>query len=413
VFALCVADLPRLATSVWAPKFAVLLVMGAAGIPVLLLRAFGRRGQSSGTELRARGSRTERRARGSRTERRAARFAVAFVLAGVVSMAGAARPLLALVGLYEQGTGWLFVMALAGCWALGTYLRAPDRDLVATALIGGALVNAVVSILQQATDLSSVGLGGFPNGTAPALPDGLLGNPSYSGALLAAALALIAPRFLAQPRRWAVPAAVIGVGLGVGGERLPALVALAVCLVVVWIARTHTAASVPAGESDRVDLSSRMLRSVLFSVPSLGGVIVGSIVARTSGGVGVVSHAAQSTANETFGQRFHAWSAALHAIGHSVGSHLAFGYGPGQFRAATSAYFSVSFERSSGVTFTDAHNLFVEYLTTTGIVGVVLLVCWLGCTVIPARGPMPGSPRAVPARSTPGRCGERSRPRTN
>ena len=60
----------------------------------------------------------------------AARLALAFVVVALISTLNSVRPVLALVGLYNQFTGWLFILAMAGCWAIGTGLKAADRRLL-------------------------------------------------------------------------------------------------------------------------------------------------------------------------------------------------------------------------------------------------------------------------------------------
>jgi O-antigen ligase len=391
-FALTVADIPRLSTSVWAPKFAVLLVLGAAGFPFLVMRAIDRRGEP-------------------KSDVWAARFALGFLAVGVVSVVRAAKPVFAIVGPYQQGTGWLFLAALAGFWALGTGRGAADRRLLESALIAGAGANAVVAILQQLFDLDRIGLGAYRNSAGTALPDGLLGNPVFSGALLAGAFVLLAPRFRDRPWRWSVLVAAVGFGLGVGSERLPALLSVLVCGWVLWDAwrrrgatrrgapRTsrRTTGGASKGETAGPDpgvtgggperRSGGVVVALAFGALAIGGIVAGSWAAHGRGGLGVVSHAAQSTQSETYGQRLHAWSAALHAIAHQP----LFGYGPGQFRAATSPYFTAAFARGApGVSFTDAHNLAIEYATTTGVVGAALLLSWLGFASWNRRGPLAG-----------------------
>ncbi len=353
VFALTVADLPELSTSAWAPEAAVLVVLGAAGLPLLVVRASGR-----GLAQR------------SRSERWAARSAVGLVLAAAVATAGALRPTLAVVGLYNQGTGLAFIICLAGCWALGTGLGAPERGALGTAVIWGALVNAGVAVLQEFGLLAHVGLSGFEG-----IPDGLLGNPIFTGALLAASLVLVAPRCTAEPRRWWPAAALLGAGLGVSGERLPGLVALAV---VGWTAWGATR----SGGGGR-----RRSSAWAFAAAALAGAAAGAVGGEVKGGGGLAGHVAGSTGAETFGQRLAAWGAALHAIGH----HPLFGAGPGQFRTATSALFSLSYNRQfGGQVFTDAHNFVLEFATTTGLVGLGLLVAWITLGVWRRRGPFVG-----------------------
>jgi hypothetical protein len=360
VFILTVADLPKIQYSDWAPEAGVALIVGVAGLPLLGARAVGRGGS--------------RRATG---EVWAARLAIGFVLAGVVSAALSISPTMATFGLYQHGTGWIFMALLAGWWALGTGFGPADRRLLENALVAGAVVNACVAILQQLFNLVSLGLEGLSG-----QPDGFLGNPVFLGALLASSLVLLAPRFAAEPRRWWLPVTLVGLGLGVDGERLPALLAIVVVAwlgVVAWLARRQDPDS--AGPGFR--------RALEFAGVTLGTVLVGSGLAKLRGGLGVVSHTASSASAETYGQRLHAWEAATHAFS----AHPILGAGPGQFRAATSAYFSVADIKADGSmlgTFPDGHNFIVEYATTTGIIGLALLLAWLVFSVRGRSGPLLG-----------------------
>ena len=360
VFLLTVADLPKAQYSDWAPETAVALIVGVAGLPLLAARAVGRGGS-----------------RRADSEVWAARLAIGFVLAGIVSAALSASPTLAAFGLYQHGTGWIFMALLAGWWALGTGFGPGDRHLLETALIAGALVNATLAILQQLFNLTSLGLEGLSG-----QPDGFLGNPVFLGGLLAGSLVLVAPRFAADPRRWWVAVAVIGLGLGVDGERLPALLAV---VVVGWVA----VAAWRARRSEPEAGDQRWRRALEILGLTVGTVLVGSGLAKLRGGLGVVNHTASSSNAETFGQRLHAWTAAAHAFAH----HPLLGSGPGQFRAATSAYFSAADIRADGSvlgTFPDAHNFVVEYATTTGVIGLGLLVAWLVFSVRGRSGPLLG-----------------------
>lgn len=217
-FLVICACVPELESTAAPAKAAMLLILGAAGLPFLVLRAVGR-----GPSVRA------------RSETWAARAAVAFLVAAAISTAVSIRPVLAVVGLYSQFTGLLFLVALGGCWAIGTGLKAADRRLLESALIGAALVNAVVAILQQLVGLGGIGIPDYND-----LPDGLMGNPVYLGAILAAGLVLLAPRYRHSRRQHWLAVALAGLGLGVCSERLSSLLALVVVACELWFAFRST-----------------------------------------------------------------------------------------------------------------------------------------------------------------------------
>jgi hypothetical protein len=79
---------------------------------------------------------------------RAALGALAFLLVAALATALADVPTLALLGSYLWGNGLLFVALLVGAWALGRTLAPAGRDLLGIALVGAALVNAGIAWLQ-------------------------------------------------------------------------------------------------------------------------------------------------------------------------------------------------------------------------------------------------------------------------
>jgi hypothetical protein len=65
------------------------------------------------------------------------------------------------------------------------------------------------------------------------------------------------------------------------------------------------------------------------------------------------------------------------------------GYGPGQFRGATTPYWPLSQERLEPNTyFSDAHNILVELGTTVGVIGLVLFLAWVVFAFRGRRGPL-------------------------
>ncbi len=353
VLTLSVLYLPNLSYSAIAPQSAILLIIGAAGFPLLVARAMalvpGRAPE----------------------ETWAARCAVGFVAVGALSAAVSEGPWLSVVGPFQQPTGLLFMAALGGCWALGTGLGAPERRLVETAIIAGALVNAVIAILQVLVGLGALDLASFGS-----QPTGTLGNPVFLGALLAGSVALLAPRFLVGPKGHSVATVLVGLALGMCGERLPALMAL---VVVAWTIWQGSRRPDPSGAMTGVK------RPLVFGGVLIGSIVVGSIVTALRSTGGVISQAAASTTSETFGQRLSVWQVALRAIW----AHPVLGSGPGQFLGATSRYYSESFTRTvSGTYFLTAHNLIVEYAATIGLVGTGLGVAWVALAVLHRRGPL-------------------------
>jgi O-antigen ligase len=350
---LTVAVIPDWSSSAWVPKEAVLAALAAAGLPVLALIAFGRGPDTP------------------RTTRTAARLALIFAAVALVSALASKAPGIAMVGLYQQGTGWVFVAGLVGCWALGTRLGDRARQLLAVLLIFSAVANSAIAVLQLTVGLDRISLPLYSSEAA----DGLQANPFELGALVVAALALLGGRFMKRPREWYLPVLAVTVGAGACGQRLPLLLVVGVLVWAVW-------QTVRPG---RLRATRDVRRSFAFAALSVAGVAAGALTAKLSNSSGSISRIAGSTSEETFGQRFMAWREGLRAFTH----HFLIGAGPGQFRSVTSFLFPLSFVKPNpGEVFTDAHNFVIEYLTTTGILGTGALLLWLAVVFKSARGPL-------------------------
>src|SRR3954451_7134066 len=99
-FLLPVVFSTSLSAAAWAPRAGLLLVVAAFGLPRLVALV--------------------------RSEARPpALAAAAFLVVAALATALAPQPTLALFGLYNWGTGLLFVGALVAAWALGASVDAP------------------------------------------------------------------------------------------------------------------------------------------------------------------------------------------------------------------------------------------------------------------------------------------------
>src|SRR6266851_8953555 len=302
--------------------------------------------------------------RGPSPTRRTARLAAGFVGAAAVAAILSSDRIVGFFGLYDWGTGWFFVLALAGAWAIGACLASRDAHRVANALLLGGLVRAAIALAEVVFDLGSSGLGLYQS-RAP----GLLGNPIQLGTLLAACIALAASRV--KERSWMSGLAIVALAaaLEVSGSRIGTGVVLAIVVALV-IQRAGRAAAIVAA-------------SVIL------GFGLGAALGHfgDGGGATATSRVQQSTtASGLLGGRPATWWSARHAIAHRP----LVGAGPGEFRAATSEYRPLSVARTEGfdLLFADAHNLFVEYAVTTGLIGVLLLLGWLLFAVESASGPL-------------------------
>ena len=323
----------------WSPRFALLAVEAAVGLPVLvaLLRSDGRR---------------------------PAVAALAFAAWALVAFAWAPNRTLAFWGSFLWGTGALFVLALVGCWAIGVAAGPRATVWIEKALLVGAGANAVVAVLQMTTDLSS-----FQLWRVDGRSSGLWGNPVYLSGFLVGAVWLVVPRLRTRPAVWGAFTVLLACALQVAGGRFAtALLALAVA----------GAWRVTGG---RV--------AALLAMCLGAGLLLGAGLARQHGGVSVASRASVAAASGVT-PRLESWASARHA----VAERPVVGHGPGRFRAATGPFRTLRLAQEEGPDrlYADAHNLVVEYAVTTGLPGLALLLAWTGLAVRRAgwRAPLAG-----------------------
>lgn len=323
----------------WSPRFALLGVEAAVGLPVLvaLLRSDGRR---------------------------AAVAALAFASWAMVSFAAAPNRTLAFWGAFLWGTGALFVLALVGCWAVGLAAGPRATAWVENALLVGAGANAVVAVLQMTTDLSS-----FQLWRVDGRSSGLWGNPVYLSAFLVGAVWLVVPRLRARPAAWGAFTVVLATAMQVSGGRFAAAL-LAAAVAGAWrVAGGRTA--------------------TLLALCLGAGLLLGVGLARQHGGVSVASRTSVAAASGVR-PRLETWLSARHA----VAERPLLGHGPGRYRAATSRFRTLRLARDEGPDrlYADAHNLVVEYGVTTGLPGLGLFIVWMALAIRRAgwRAPLAG-----------------------
>jgi hypothetical protein len=327
-----VAASPQTADPFWAPKVVVVLAFGLAGLVAL------------GRLL-------------------AGRDRPALALGGFVAWAGlsaalAAQPALAVFGLYGLGTGWLFVAAVAGWWALGRHLGPLGRRRLEAVVMAGAVGEAAVAAASALSHSSSPLLAPY-QGRYEALFD----NPIYLAGFLAAALALAARRLAGGQGGWGswATVAACGAGLELSGERLGLVVAGAAVAVVGlgWrFGRTRARALGLAGR--------------LAAVAALG---VGLGWLAGYQGVVATGRVVASNLDNSLEGRLASWGSAARA----VAERPLVGWGPGRYEAAEVPRRTLAEARQEGPDryFADAHDLVAEYAATTGLVGLGLLGAWL------------------------------------
>lgn len=336
-----VAD-PQVGSDTFTPKYFVMLIIAAVGVvPLYRLARSG--------PLRV-----------------PARFGVSFLLVAFVAALSSAVPVEGLFGTYLWGTGWFFWLACVGGWAIGATLDEHGRVLLIRGLLGGVLANALLGIIQvYGTKLDpglfTAGLLATFNGQA----DGFLGNPIHLEALLMGGLALVLGRACRRPWPWALWTAIIALALEMSAERLAPILFIGLVAYALW---------------------RYPWRRVLIYA---GSIAVGYVVGDRTGTLSVVNRATTlATARTTDGLRLGIWKVALKADLHRP----LLGYGPGQFSHATSATIPASLAAQLGPDryFTDAHDILIEVLTTTGVLGLLAIAGLVATSVRSARGALLG-----------------------
>ena len=334
-FLLPVVYSTSVAAQAWTPRVALVLVLGAFGLPrlSLLIRS---------------------------DARPAALAAIAFLAVAALATALSPQPILSVFGLYNWGTGLLFVAALVGAWALGASVDGAGTEPVENALIAGVLVNAIVAVVQ----------GGFSLGVDPftrfeGRAAGLLGNPVYLATLAAGGLALVLPRVNSNLARWGSATVLVAAALELSGSR--SALAIAVVVGIVMLVRER--------------------RNAIRPVAALAlGLVLGAMIGFAGGattGSGRVQAGGESVGTTA---RLHLWASA----GHAVANRPVLGSGPGLFGAATSRYRDLALVHAEGADrrLVDAHNVVVEYATTTGLLGLSAVGVWLFLACRRAAGPL-------------------------
>ncbi len=324
------ATSPAVYSETFVPKLAVLVVMLAVGTPLLLRLAV----RSHVTFP--------------------ARAACAFLLVALISASTSHAPLVGFFGLYTWGTGWLFWLAVTSCWAIGVSVSARGRHLIASGLLAGVAVNALVAVIQVAGQIHS-GILGLYQGQA----DALMGNPIHLEALLLGGLGILASRVGRGDLRWLVLVALASGAIELSGERFA--LGLLAALGLYTLVRYRS-------------------RAALAYVAVLGA---GYALAWLASGAALHSRLT-TVEGPSSNPRIAVWKLAAHSLAHNP----FFGAGPGETRSAISSIETPALARRLvlGQYFADAHNVVVELAVTVGVLGLLCAALFILGIVRRVRG---------------------------
>ncbi|MBU2602632.1 MAG: O-antigen ligase family protein [Actinobacteria bacterium] len=297
-------------------------------------------------------------------------LAAAFLALGLASVATASSVATAVLGTYNQGTGWLFwAAAVGGFFALRrSRLDGRLRRALLIGLVASGVVVAALAVLQAAHwEPLRFRLGFRVDGRAGST----LGNPLYSGAFLA--LAAILSLDLARRAHSGVgtalaagAAALIVLGLGVSWSR-GAWLALAMGAVV-WAG----SALLDSESGSRARVASLFVALAGWSL-IVGLLVVPALAPARGVGVGAQGQEAAIEAGSSVETRLLMWGIAAEA---ALDRPL-LGWGPNNYRFGAQQHMTAEkLELEPLTRDADAHSLFLEIAATWGIPAAVVLLGW-------------------------------------
>lgn len=323
----------------WAGRYVLMLVVAGVGLPILLARPEPRLKLATWA------------ARG-------------FLVIALISTLLSENPDLSAAGRWNQGSGYLFLVAAAGAWAIGVRLSPEDRALLRAALIGAVAVSVVAAIASVAFDLERYGLG-TPYGRAMAF----LGNPVHLGPFCAAGLALVIWSLRRRP--WLLAACAVPVGAAIALAGSPIGLGL-MLLPVGWaVRRTGWRAGVLCAITLSLGVFGSQLLGSKSPTPATADPESSESLGETRGGSAVQS----SLRGRNLTPRLGTWAAGAEAW---VNRPIV-GYGPSMYGAATLHLrpLSVVHADSTPTLYNDAHNAVVEVAVTTGLLGLFAFAFWI------------------------------------
>lgn len=299
-----------------------------------------------------------------------ARWLAGFVAWALLCAVVSVSPRLSLIGTYGSDVGWIFLAGYAAAWGLGRRLSLQGTRLLPAVLLAGLGLNVLFAIIEAIVEPS--GILAADGGRVL----GLMSNSLFLAGMLAGGVALIGYLSGASAQRGLAIAALavpFTAAINVTGSRA-ALVGGAVLAVVAAAIGRRTRGSTGA------DVGRAAL--VVVGAVALGFCLSLPIQGDASG----ASRVGDVSAASGYGSRLTMWGAGLQA----TAERPVFGWGPGRFREATSARVTADFARAEvpNRLFYDAHNIAVEQLVTTGVVGLVLFGGFVVTVFRRARGPL-------------------------
>jgi tetratricopeptide (TPR) repeat protein len=303
-------------------------------------------------------------------------LALGFIGWGMLACLTASSRWTAVLGLYNQGTGWLFWVACLGMWMGLRRLPWSPRTragLLVLITCAGTILGLVVLAQLVRWEPLRFRIGFGPGGR----PGGTFGNPLYCGTFLVLAL-LAALSLLLRRQTMYGRAAVLG----------------AAAVMASALAATYARGAWAAGAAGLAVWALLTVRRApaarRWAVTGLAVVMVCAVVAvalpslrrlSAPGPATVVTQPRALGEVSTVSSRLLIWRVALDAIR----ARPVLGWGPNNYRYAAQQYTTPGrLQREPLSRDADAHDLVLEIAATYGVLGMVLLLLWLAAVVAAA-----------------------------
>ena len=288
-------------------------------------------------------------------------FGILFLCLSLYSALTSGEDYIGIFGHYVIGEGWIFQVSLIGGWALGLSFFEDEKCLssLLKVIVVAALINVFVQIVQNvgiSFNFHLPGIGIQPNAGAP----GLMGDPVYLAPLLVSALVIV----LSKERLPTVfrfgTILMLSDGIMLTGDKLAILFLIAIS----------------------VYLCLRVSKVRLFQfITMLLGAVSGYGVTHLSQSNSVVARTSSAVMSSAIPGRIQIWKLGISA----AQKKLLFGYGPGGVVRAVMPLSNFLTSRTPSL-IADVHNIVLNYLVETGIVGLLFISLFFIIGIVKGEG---------------------------
>ncbi len=288
-------------------------------------------------------------------------FGILFLCLSLYSALTSGEDYIGIFGHYAIGEGWIFQASLIGGWALGLSFFEDEKCLssLLKVIVVAALINVFVQIVQNvglSFNFHLPGIGIQSNAGAP----GLMGDPVYLAPLLVSALIIaLSTESLSTIFRFGT-ILMLSVGILLTGDKLAMLFFIAI--------------------SGYLFLKISKVKLFQF-ITMLTGAVAGYGITLLSPSNSVIARTSSSTVSFAVPGRIQLWKLGISA----AQKKLLFGYGPGGVVRAVMPLSDFLTTRTTSL-IANVHDIVLNYLVETGIVGLLLISLFFIIGIIKGKG---------------------------